>query len=317
MTDLLVCGIDESTDALEALTVAASFSEMLGARLLPVHVLPDRPGFPYGDASARERARGKRIQTIQAILGSTTSEGGDEPRAPLQVEIGRPAERLSAVARQQGAAMLVVGSRGRGPLKRALLGSVSSELLRSSPCPVLVVPPGAVGRAATRWSLRPRSASVLCGVDGSSESHAAAALASELASRMGTRLVLAHAYRPGTRTRAHRRIPMRYPARLWGARQAGLRLLEAAERNLTRLPVPELELPLGDPARALRRVASRERAELIVVGSRGRGSIGTALHGSSAAALAAAAPVPVLVVPSSRSGRPRAAPKSPSVSTAS
>jgi nucleotide-binding universal stress UspA family protein len=92
---------------------------------------------------------------------------------------------------------------------------------------------------------------------------------------------------------------MHYPGLLLRERDAGLKVLEEAERRVTRLPVPDLRLALGDPARVLRRFAVRERAELIVVGSRGRGAIRVALFGSVAGALAASAPVPVLVVPSS------------------
>jgi nucleotide-binding universal stress UspA family protein len=294
MSELVVCGIDDSSGGREALTVATAFSDLMGARLLPVHVLPDQPPFPYGDHAARERERLNATQRIDAILG----EGGsDVRREELLIEIGDPAGRLIAIAEEHGAAMVVVGSRGRGAVKRALLGSVSAELLANSPRPVLVVPPGAVGRTATRWSRRPRPASVLCGTDGSAGSHAAAEAASRLASQMGTRLVLAHAYRPDTSSRGHANVLMHYPGLLLNERRAGLRLLEAAERKLRQLPVPDLRLALGDPARALRRVARHERAEMIVVGTRGRGAARSALFGSVAGALAASAPVPVLVVP--------------------
>ncbi len=42
--------------------------------------------------------------------------------------------------------ILVVGSRGYGPLRRVLLGSVSTQLVKSAPCPVLVVPRGTEAR---------------------------------------------------------------------------------------------------------------------------------------------------------------------------
>jgi nucleotide-binding universal stress UspA family protein len=249
---IVICGIDDSSGGREALTVATAFNDLVGARLLPVHVLPDQAPFPYGDQATRERKRLNATQSIKAILGE---RGSDARRESLRIEIGDPAERLVAIAEEYGAAMVVVGSRGRGPIKRALLGSVSAALLARSPCPVLVVPPGAVGRP--------------------------------------------HAYRPDTSSRGHAGMLMNHPGLLWDERQAGLRLLAAAERKLTRLPVPELRLPLGEPARALRRIARRERAELIVVGTRERGAARSALFGSVSGALAASAPVPVLVVPSS------------------
>lgn len=53
--------------------------------------------------------------------------------------VGDPARVLEAAARE-GLDLLVLGSRGFGPLRRVLLGSVSSELVREAPWPVMVVP---------------------------------------------------------------------------------------------------------------------------------------------------------------------------------
>ena len=54
---------------------------------------------------------------------------------------GDPAEKLADAARGSGS-VLVLGSRAYGPLRRVLLGSVSTALTRSAPCPVLVHPRG-------------------------------------------------------------------------------------------------------------------------------------------------------------------------------
>jgi nucleotide-binding universal stress UspA family protein len=60
-----------------------------------------------------------------------------------RVSIGFPAGRLADVAAEERAELVVVGSRGRGRIKAALLGSVSNDLIGVAPCPVLVVPPQA------------------------------------------------------------------------------------------------------------------------------------------------------------------------------
>ena len=60
----------------------------------------------------------------------------------------RGCEALANVAQAPGT-LLVVGSRGYGPLRRVLLGSVSTELVRSAPCPLIVTPRGMHDTAET------------------------------------------------------------------------------------------------------------------------------------------------------------------------
>ncbi len=55
--------------------------------------------------------------------------------------IGQPAKAIEALAREIGAVVIVVGTHGRGPIARLLVGSVSDHLIHHAPCPVLVVPP--------------------------------------------------------------------------------------------------------------------------------------------------------------------------------
>jgi nucleotide-binding universal stress UspA family protein len=63
----------------------------------------------------------------------------DLPDAQREVRSGGPGTELAILAGEVGATVVVVGSRGRGGIKRALLGSVSDHLVRNAPCPVLIV----------------------------------------------------------------------------------------------------------------------------------------------------------------------------------
>ena len=64
-----------------------------------------------------------------------------------RVLVGRPATVLVAHARETGADLLVMGSRGRGPIASMVLGSVSAEVATDAPCPVLVVRTASLRRA--------------------------------------------------------------------------------------------------------------------------------------------------------------------------
>ena len=64
----------------------------------------------------------------------------------MKVANGDPAEEILKEARQGGYDLLIVGTRGLGPVGRLLLGSVSSKVADRSPCPVLVVSEGKIER---------------------------------------------------------------------------------------------------------------------------------------------------------------------------
>ena len=70
-------------------------------------------------------------RTVAAQLGT------DVERTVLT---GSPGRAVARLAEERGASLLVVGSRGRGPLATGLLGSVSHEILSTASCPVVVVP---------------------------------------------------------------------------------------------------------------------------------------------------------------------------------
>jgi nucleotide-binding universal stress UspA family protein len=108
----IVCGVDGSEESRRALAVAERFATRLDAEVDPIFVDPVRSWH-------------------------------DAPRVPVRVATGDPVHELREQGAWAGVRMIVVGSRGHGPVRRALLGSVSAALAASAPCPVLVVPPNA------------------------------------------------------------------------------------------------------------------------------------------------------------------------------
>jgi nucleotide-binding universal stress UspA family protein len=145
--------------------------------------------------------------------------------------------------------------------------------------------------------------SVLCGVDGSADSQAAISVAARLADRLHTRLVLvhvvdhAHAPYAGVGAMAAGGLaPPIMPATIDEMEEAGERLLEqvADQAGLTEA---ERKVVVGVPAEGLADLADDEDAELIVVGSRGRGAFKAAFLGSVSTSLVGVARCPVLIVP--------------------
>ena len=72
----------------------------------------------------------EQVRKIKAAGGSV---------AQAHLRVGRPEAEITALAEEIGAGLIVVGSRGLGSLRRAMLGSVSDSLVRHAHCPVLVV----------------------------------------------------------------------------------------------------------------------------------------------------------------------------------
>jgi hypothetical protein len=107
----------------------------LGLRLVFVRVVdPDAP-------DAQVSAIAERLERLSA--GASDVDCG----AAWVVEVGHPADRLVMAANDAGATMIVVGSGGP---RSSLLGSISADLTRRAPCPVVVVPPGADARVNGR-----------------------------------------------------------------------------------------------------------------------------------------------------------------------
>jgi nucleotide-binding universal stress UspA family protein len=127
MPGSIICGMDDSESAKRAARVARALSAKLGLRLVFVRVAES------GAEGARISAVCERLQELAA--GVTEVDRG----ASWLVEVGRPADRLVSAAHDAAATMIVVGSTGPWSSAR---GSVSAEVSRRAPCPVVVVPPG-------------------------------------------------------------------------------------------------------------------------------------------------------------------------------
>lgn len=135
----ILVSIDSDPIAAHAAEIGADMARLAGAELAFIHVI--EPALVNAAdtgiqpdvfvASARETAR-RMIEDFRKRLPLQTA-------ALDFVQIGNAATEIVNAARDWPADLIVIGSHGRGGLKRALLGSVAEAVMRQAPCPVLVV----------------------------------------------------------------------------------------------------------------------------------------------------------------------------------
>ena len=225
-------------------------------------------------------------QNAQSVLDSATTIAQQATDAELDIrrEVRHGGAATELIACSKKSEFTVVGSRGLGAVGAGLLGSVSRGLLHYSTRPVAVI--------RARDSLPDRSLPVLVGIDGSPASDAAAALAFEEASLRGVDLVAMHAWSDLSTVMSGG--PGQDVYEQEGAEILGERLAGWQEQY------PDVKvwqkIVRDRPAHWLLEEAAR--AQLVVVGSRGRGGFKRLLLGSVSTTVAESSATPVFVVPS-------------------
>lgn len=285
----VVVGTDGSPPAQTALQWAACEAALRHVPLTVAHVTPSLPVaaslavWPTGrvpEEVLEEEEADARAVIDAAVALVRELGGGDRPEVTSELLFGRPVPTLVDLSKE--ASMLVVGCRGHSARDRRLLGSVTTGLLHHAHCPVAVIHDEA--------QLVPNDdRPVLVGIDGSRASESATAIAFDEASWRAVELVALHVWSDAD---------MR-----WARGIEDSALQAAAETTLAeslagwqeRYPevtvhrLVEIEYP------ATRILEHAARAQLVVVGSHGRGGFTGMLLGSVSAAVAHTARVPVIV----------------------
>jgi nucleotide-binding universal stress UspA family protein len=284
-SDILVA-VDGSAESDAAVRWATSEAMMRNAMVTLVHVIPPVVvSFPLGPMHAtvtgwqEDNARHvieRAVKTLHAAAGEA-----EPPLVHTEVWYSTVVKALIDASKDAG--MVVVGSRGLGGLSALVLGSVSSGLIQHAHCPVVVV------KADEAEGPDPTSPVVL-GIDGSPASEAATAVAFDEASRRGVQLVALHAWSDvavfpilgmDSRTyedQGHEVLAERLAG--WQEQYPDVHIVRRIECDR--------------PAHWL--IDASQQAQLVVLGSHGRGGFPGALLGSVSEAVAQAAKAPVVVV---------------------
>src|SRR5919112_1928364 len=139
----ILLATDGSEEANLAAQTAADIAEKTGSELHLVHV---RSVPAYIDPSserieiiesAEEDVRNEAQQVLDAQIEQIKAAGGNV--AQTHVRLGRPDEEIVLLAKEIGAGLIEMGSRGLGGIRRVFIGSVSDSVVRHAHCPVLVV----------------------------------------------------------------------------------------------------------------------------------------------------------------------------------
>jgi nucleotide-binding universal stress UspA family protein len=136
----IILATDGSEEAQLAATTAADLANSTGSELHVVHVgetpltyHPERHAYPVEYEEHENEAR----RLLEAQVERIKEAGATVAQAHLRM--GRADEEIVDVAQSMGAGMIVMGSRGQGRLRRALVGSVSESVVRHAHCPVTIV----------------------------------------------------------------------------------------------------------------------------------------------------------------------------------
>ncbi len=291
----ILVGVDGSPSSLAAVEWAARDAEMHGIPLNLVHVSPavteffgSVPPAPLPDdySSWQEQHAHQILEEAHKIAAEAAAPSGayqisgevlyNAPILPTLIDLSKHAQ------------MVVVGCRGQTAVARALLGSVSSGLVHHARCPVAVVHDDDIPASASSH------APVVVGVDGSPASQLATDIAFDEAARRGVGLVALHAWsdmgpldfgRPGQSPIEWSNFEVR-EQELLAERLAGWQ---------ERYPEVAVHKVVVSDRPAPRLLQQAETAQLVVVGSHGRGGFTGMLLGSVSRAVVNSARVPVIV----------------------
>jgi nucleotide-binding universal stress UspA family protein len=299
----ILCPVDFSDASAHVLEQASAIAAWYGANIQVLHVCqPVRQPLAVaaiarvpvpGSCQPEER---QQLHEQAAALSRQAVDGG--VLSSVAVETGAPVDVILDRARNWPADLIVMGTHGAGGFQRLVLGSVTEKVLRKTACPVLTVPPRTVSTSAVPFK------HLVCAIDFSEPSLAAAQYAVSLALEGDARLTLVHVLEwPWEEPPSPSLEAMPPDVAFSFALYRRERAAEAVARLEALIPEqarewcqPGIRVVHGKPYVQLLRIAAEDQADLLIVGVRGRSGADMHVFGSTANQLVRHARCPVLTV---------------------
>ncbi len=279
----VVVGVDGSESSKSAVRWAAREAVMRHAPLMVMHaytsaIIDGHDPRIQARVTKWQRYQGRRI-VAEAL--AIVAEVAKEHMPVLKTEIISSRAVPALAGASKDAQIIVVGSRGNGRLDRLVLGSVSTGLCHHAHCPLAIIR-GDVGSV-------PDHRPILLGIDGSPASESATAIAFDAASRRGVGVVALHAWSDAG---VYRLLGPDWHTFQNAAEEVLAERLAGWQEHYPDVRI-ERKLVCDEPAHWL--ITESENAQLVVVGSHGRGGFAGMFLGSVSTAVAQSVHVPVIV----------------------
>lgn len=302
----IIVGIDGSEQSYGALQWAVNEAKIrqVPVRVVTAYSLPvfSGSGFDAGYSVVDEQALRQGVAQILDEAHARVGEADVEIRAT--VETGDATGILLELSKK--ADLVAVGSRSHGSFLGRLLGTVSTSLPAHSHAPTVAVPASYGEAIAKDSSLLERKGAVVVGSDGSDQARIAILKAAEEADRRGVKLILVNALAPYTG--ALNWVPAAVD---FEAMYREIADLQRKAATWIRGFYPELEIEFklidGSPVQVL--LEAGQEADLIVVGTRGRGGVAGMILGSTSQGVLHHTKTPVMIVPELDDPRIESAPE--------
>jgi nucleotide-binding universal stress UspA family protein len=274
----ILCPIDFSDTSRHALEHAVTIARWYESRITALHVMTSalvlEPPILFADAAGPVPTQAEREAAARHLrdwLQPATAAGLE---TNVLVDDGRPASRILERAASLPAELIVMGTHGRGGFERLVLGSVTEKVLRKAACPMLTVPPPA--KVASQPYKR-----LLCPVDFSESSLKALEFAFSIAKESDAQLTILHVldWPPDEDLLLERFDSPEF--RRVVEDQVRKRLEALVPEDVRSWCKPETKIGYGKPYREILETASREGADLIVIGVRGRNALDRLVFGST------------------------------------